>query len=72
MIKGYDGNLPHADLIYLGFPDECSQPPNKCLHGFLNHENLHNNYRRLDAYYTSKLTPDELDERHFINSDNRL
>jgi hypothetical protein len=72
MLKGFDSTHMHADITYLGFPCECSQPTNKCLHGIFNSENLNSNYRKLDAYYTQKLSLEELDERHLINSDNRL
>lgn len=30
------------------------------------------NYKKLNHYYAQKLTLDELDERHFINTDNKL
>lgn len=34
-------------------------------------QNLSSNLKKLDQYYQKKLTPNELDERHFINAENR-
>jgi hypothetical protein len=41
------------------------------LHGVLSSDNLAHNLKKLDNYYQQKLSPEELDERHFIQMDNR-
>lgn len=40
----------HQEAAYFGGVLEC-QVPSKCLHGVFNHENLADNYKRLDQYY---------------------
>jgi len=69
-----DGQAPeqhhHQEAAYLGGVLEF-QVPSKCLHGVFNHENLVENYKRLDQYYQEKLTPDSLDDRHFISREIR-
>jgi len=37
----------------------------------LSADNLPHNFKKLDSYYQQKLSPHELDERHFIQLDNR-
>jgi hypothetical protein len=48
MIKGFDYGLNHSENPYLGMVLECSQQPNKCLHGVFNSDNLNQNFRKLD------------------------
>lgn len=60
----------HPELSYFGGSLECSLP-SKCLHGIFNSENLNTNTKRLDMYYQMKISPEELDERHFINREFR-
>lgn len=56
----------HKELTYLGGDIEC-QIPSQCLHGIFGHEHLNNNYKRLDQYYQRKLSPDDIDDRVFLN-----
>lgn len=70
MLKGVDCTTNHSELSYLGLNLEC-QLPSKCLHGLLNSDNLNSNFKKLDQYYQQKLSPHELDERHFIQCDTR-
>lgn len=70
-IKGFDNEEPHEEMEYLGVKLECSMP-SRCLHGVFNASFLAQNYKKLDQYYQKKLTPKELDERHFIHTDNRI
>lgn len=69
MLKGYDSDQAHPEVPYLGLTVNCQHQSSKCLHGIFNNENLNLSFRKLDSYYQQKLTVDELDERHFINSD---
>lgn len=68
MIKGYESGQEHSEVSYFNCKVECSIP-SKCLHGMFNNENLTMNIKKLDQYYKQKLTPADLDERHFINRD---
>ena len=71
MLRGSEQGVPHSESNY--FSDlECQQLPSQCLHGIFNNEFLAQNFRKLDVYYQQKLTLEELDERHFINTDTRL
>ena len=72
MIRGVDTitHPNHSELPCLGITHEC-QIPSKCLHGIFNHDNLTKNYQKLHQYYERKLSPEELDERHFIQSERR-
>ena len=54
----------------MGIDSEC-HIPSKCLHGIFSPDNLTSNNKKLHQYYERKLSPDELDERHFIQSDKR-
>lgn len=41
----------------------------QCLHGIFNIDNLTLNIKKLEQYYQKKISPDQLDERHFITKD---
>lgn len=69
MLRGFDTDLSHSEIPYFNLPTNCNKESSDCLHGIFNSENLNLSFRKLDSYYTQKLTVDELDERHFINSD---
>jgi hypothetical protein len=64
--EGGDPTTRHKELTYLGGEIEC-QVPSQCLHGIFGHDHLNNNYKRLDQYYQKKLTPDDIDDRVFLN-----
>ena len=72
MIKGVDteSQATHPELPCLGINLDC-QIQSKCLHGIFNSDHLNSNYKKLYQYYERKLSPEELDERHFIQSEKR-
>lgn len=72
MIKGFDLDHSHSEHSQLEDSSPCQSLPNQCFHGIFSPEFLNSNLRKLDQYYQQKLTLEELDERHFINTDTRL
>ena len=60
----------HTEFPYFDGSSDC-ELPSKCLHGIFDNQNLSFNFKKLEQYYQSKISPDELDERHFINRDGR-
>ena len=72
MIKGNESQQVHSEFALIDSPETCQQMQSQCLHGIFSSEHLQSNMRKLDQYYAQKLTPDELDERHFISTDNKL
>jgi len=71
----FNSKFRNKEMLKGGDPDD----PNNFV-GIFESEHLTNNFKvtlptkdqRLEHQYQTKITLDELDERHFINSDNRL
>ena len=46
-------------------------PAKDSLRGLFDHDNLQHNYQKLDSHYQSKLSIEELDDRHFIHEEQK-